>query len=158
MFIKVGDFVIAARHSIKVRDEEININLRSDSDSKNGSANANCSSGSGSGSGSCVSQIKNREIVFTLEFVGQARSNQVLYNQLDEYLADICVNAPAIWQRRACDEDIEQFMVTGAYMRRLDMDRERYGVRTGEVHLITQDEGQSDIIQITLEPLPPSIT
>lgn len=147
MFMKLGNFVISERRSIKVKDLQINVNLHND----NAKDQANCSSGSGT----CASPIKNREIVFTLEFVGKVSSNQTLFNAFQSDLNDICVNASVQWQRRVCDEDIESYTITGAYMKRLEMDREMYGVRTAEVHLTTQDEQQVDVIQITLEPLAP---
>lgn len=157
MFIKLGTFVIAERKSIKVSNLAIDITLRNEDKGGASGAAAQCLSG-GDGSGGCVSPIQSKEIIFTLEFVGSVASNQSLYRALDDYMGDVCTSTPAQWFYRACDEEIEEETIVSAYMKRLEMDRERYGVRTAEVHLITKEFGSTEMLSFGLQFLPPSVT
>lgn len=156
MFIKLGTFVIAERKSIKVSNMQIDITLRNEDKGGASGADAQCLSG-GDGSGGCVSPIQSKEIIFTLEFVGAVRSNQSLYRALEDYMSDVCTSTPAQWNYRACDEEIEQETIVSAYMKRLQMDRERYGVRTAEVHLITKEFGGVEMLAFNLQFMPPSV-
>lgn len=134
--VKVGDFVIAQRHSIIVVEEDIKINLR-DTDS-NGSA-SDCASGSGD---DCAGAIRNREIVYKLRFMHEAWQ---LYDELEEYLGDICATNKVMYQRRIGSRTTLEYLIASAYIEPTDMLLEWQcpGIKTGIVHLITSEEDET---------------
>lgn len=153
--MKIGTWQIASRRSIVVEEESINANLRDGVNSSDPST-AGCSS---SGDGGCGGAIRSKEIVLKLRFDGSGdiAAAKHLYDSLDTYLGDICRASPQTWQRRVCAETIEEETVVQAYMQRLDMNKEFRGIRTGEVHLITQDiSDEVEIATFIINPLPPA--
>jgi hypothetical protein len=153
---KLGDYYLS-RRSIVVKDHQENVNLRDNA--RDGSGTEGCTNG-GEGGG-CVTPVRSKEIIFTLEFHGNGdiRAADSLYQSFNANLGDICRADPQEYQYRVCDEDIQVETIVQGYMRRINMDKEFYGIKTGEVHLTTRDiDDEPEALVLAINWIPPSIT
>lgn len=151
--VKLGDYYLT-RRSIVIEQEDENLNLTDDArDDEEG-----CTT---DGNGTCVSAIRSKELILTLRFLGNRdiKAADSMYRALNTVLSGICKATPLVYQRRVCNEPIQEETIVRGYMRRIDMEREFHGVKSGELHLITRDltEGPETLV-LSMTWLPPSIT
>lgn len=150
--LKVGTFRLAQRASIIIDSEEIISHLKD----ATGSSTAACSSSGGS----CSGQIKNKEIVLDVKFLSNGcdfAAADSLYRQLEAYLESVCNTNVITFQRRACNENYEEYQINAAYILRKEMENEGCnGYKSGEVHLITMELADVGIAVFSINGLPPN--
>ena len=143
--LTVGTYRLATRKSIIIESERIDYNLRNSSGSGS-SSSAACASSGGSGGG-CQSPINNREIIFTVRFLGYGdlAAAESLYRSFETYLLTVCNSTRVQYYRRVRDELPLEVAITSAYIKRIDLDLEFdcFGIKSGEVHLIEAEADET---------------
>lgn len=160
--LRIGTWRLASRRSIVIEKEEENLNLADDITGRNGADEAGgCTSNTDSSSGSaCAPAIKSLEKVLTVRFLGSGdlKAADSMYQSLNTYLSQICSSTPQTFYRQVCDETREEIPIVRGYMRRIDIEREFYGNKSAEIHLISREEtGVMDIIMDNTENLLPPV-